>query len=29
MDPDGRGYEHKDNGAMITEEEGDGTTFGG
>ena len=29
MEADARGYEHKDNGAMITDEEGDGTTFGG
>ncbi|MEL6663652.1 MAG: hypothetical protein AAFR33_11695 [Pseudomonadota bacterium] len=27
--PDGRGYEHTEGGAVITDEEGDGTTFGG
>lgn len=27
--PDGRGYEHTEGGAVINDEEGDGTTFGG
>ncbi|MEL6567613.1 MAG: hypothetical protein AAFQ22_04280 [Pseudomonadota bacterium] len=27
--PDARGYEHTEGGAVITDEEGDGTTFGG
>ncbi|MEM1106349.1 MAG: hypothetical protein AAGH87_08145 [Pseudomonadota bacterium] len=27
--PDGRGFEHAEGGAVITDEEGDGTTFGG
>ncbi|MEO0465707.1 MAG: hypothetical protein AAF216_04125 [Pseudomonadota bacterium] len=29
MEPDARGFEHTDGGAVITDEEGDGTTFGG
>lgn len=29
MGADKRGYEHEEGGAMITDEEGDGTTFGG